>query len=141
MALAHTPLDPTRLSPAAQKALGPGPTRLMAARGVLPQTRVGDVGAVYYPHAVDHGLVIAADPRVLDCLPPRCAANPVLHDALVAAPAVADETIAWLAAKGDARAVDLIAQNEQRLLRAPAIIAAMYGNPKARMSTVDRAVE
>jgi hypothetical protein len=35
----------------------------------------------------------------------------------------------------------LIATNEQRLLRCPEIIGAMYGNPKARMSTVDRAVE
>jgi hypothetical protein len=46
-----------------------------------------------------------------------------------------------LAARADAGAVDLIAENEQRLLRAPEIIAAMYANPRARMSTVDRAVE
>ncbi|HUS67762.1 MAG TPA: hypothetical protein VMZ28_24675, partial [Kofleriaceae bacterium] len=36
---------------------------------------------------------------------------------------------------------DLIATNEERLLRAPAIIAAMYRNKSARMSTVDRVVE
>jgi hypothetical protein len=164
MSLAHTPLDPSRLSPAAQKALAPGPTRMMAARGVLPLPRAGELAAVLYQLALDPETAIAAaarataealpdkivagvladteaDPRVLDWLAPRCAANPVLHDALVTAPAVADETIAALAARGDARGVDLIAQNEQRLLRAPAIIAAMYGNPKARMSTVDRAVE
>lgn len=164
MSLAHTPLDPTRLSSAAQKALAPGPTRMMAARGVLPLPRAGELAAVLYQLALDSDAAIAdaarataeglpdkivagvladteADPRVLDWLSPRCAANPALHDALVTAPAVADQTVAWLAARGDARAVDLIAQNEQRLLRAPAIIAAMYGNPKARMSTVDRAVE
>jgi hypothetical protein len=35
----------------------------------------------------------------------------------------------------------MVAVNEQRLLRAPAIIGALYMNKKARMSTVDRAVE
>ena len=30
----HTPLDAVRLSPAAQRALGPGPGRTMAARGL-----------------------------------------------------------------------------------------------------------
>ena len=37
--------------------------------------------------------------------------------------------------------IDLIAQNEQRLLASPEIIGAMFNNPHARMSTVDRAVE
>ena len=44
--------------------------------------------------------------------------KPAVFDALVLNPAIADETIATLAGKGDAREVDLIAQNEQRLLRA-----------------------
>lgn len=163
-ALAHTPLDVTRLSPAAQKALAPGATRMMAARGLVPLPRPGELLSVLYQLAleVDAGLANAArataeglperivagaladadvDPRVLDWIAPRCAATPALHDALVGSPAVADETIVALAAAGDARAVDLIATNEQRLLRHPPIIAAMYGNPRARMSTVDRAVE
>jgi len=37
--------------------------------------------------------------------------------------------------------VDFMATNEERLLRRPSIIAAMYGNRNARMSTVDRVVE
>jgi hypothetical protein len=81
------------------------------------------------------------DPRVLDWISPRVAARPVLHDVLVGNHATADATMATLAARGSAREVDLIANNEQRLLRHPEIIAAMYTNPKARMSTVDRAVE
>lgn len=164
MALPHTPLDATRLSPAAHKALAPGPTRMMAARGLVPLPRPGELVSVLYQLALDGDAQIAGaarataeglpdklvagalaeadvDPRVLDWIAPRCAATPALLDALITAPAVADETIVALAARGDARVVDLIAQNEQRLLRAPAIIAAMYGNPRARMSTVDRAVE
>ncbi len=163
-ALAHTPLDVTRLSPAAQKALAPGATRMMAARGLVPLPRPGELLSVLYQLGteVDANLANAArataeglpekivagalaepdvDPRVLDWIAPRCAASPALHDALVASPSVADQTIVSLAAAGDARAVDLIATNELRLLRCPAIIAAMYGNARARMSTVDRAVE
>jgi len=163
-ALDHTPLDLTRLSPAAQKALAPGATRAMAARGMVPLPRAAEMLSVLYQLAleVDAALAQAArttaeglpdklvagaladaeiDPRVLDWIAPRCVGGAALFDALIAAPAVADETVAQLAAAGDARAVDLIATNEQRLLRSPFIIAAMYSNPRARMSTVDRTVE
>ncbi|MCB9572599.1 MAG: hypothetical protein H6709_10985 [Kofleriaceae bacterium] len=152
------------MSPAAQKALVPGPTRMMAARGMLPLPRPGELASVLYQLALEPDAATAdaarataaalpdkivvgvladaeVDPRVLDWLAPRCVQDRALHDALITAPAVADETIVALAAAGDARAVDLIAQNEHRLLRHPAILAAMYGNPRARMSTVDRAVE
>jgi hypothetical protein len=78
---------------------------------------------------------------VLDWLAPRVKGHPTLFEALVLNAGTADETIADLAAAAGAREVDLIAGNEQRLLRAPEIIAAMYGNAHARMSTVDRAVE
>jgi hypothetical protein len=164
MTLAHTPLDPSRLSAAAHKALAPGPGRLMAARGLVPLPRPGDLAAVLYQLALDGDAAIAqaavasrdalpervlagvlgeadVDPRVIDWLAPACVATAALHDALITAPSVGDETIAALAARDDARGVDLIAHNELRLLRHPDIIAAMYVNPRARMSTVDRAVE
>ena len=160
----HSPLDPSRLSPAAQKALAPGPTRMMAARGLLPMPRPGELLAVLYQLALDGDAAIAAaarataeglpdkivagalaeadvDPRVLDWIAPRCTRAPALLDALITSPSVGDATIAAIARQAEARTVDLIAQNEQRLLRTPAIIAAMYVNPRARMSTVDRAVE
>jgi hypothetical protein len=62
-------------------------------------------------------------------------------EAIVLSPAVADPTVAALAARVGSREVDLIAQNEQRVLRHPEIIAAMYMNRRARMSTIDRVVE
>jgi len=151
------------LSAPAAKALGPGPGRMMAARGMLPLAKPGEMVTVLYQLAmIDPGLATVAqtttdglpdklvgaafadaavDPHVLDWLAKRASRSAALVEALVLAPAVSDETIADLAAKGTAAAVDLIAGNEQRLLRSPAIIAAMYGNPAARMSTVDRAVE
>ena len=81
------------------------------------------------------------DPRVLDWLAPRFMASATLFDAALVNPSLADETIATLAAKAGPDAVDRLATNEQRLLRHPDIIAAMYTNPRARMSTVTRAVE
>jgi len=160
------PLDPAtlaRLSPAAQKALAPGPGRMMASRGLLPLPRPAELAAVLYQLAATDAAVAAgaqatadglpekvvagvladpeADPRVLAWLSARAATVPALFEALVLNPATADATIVALAARGNAAQVDLIANNEQRLLRCPDVIAAMYGNPHARMSTVDRAVE
>jgi hypothetical protein len=162
--LDHTPLDIARLSPPVQKALAAGPTRMMAARGLVPLQRPGDLLTVLYQLAIDGDAAIAGaarataaglpekvlagalvdaglDPRVLDWIAPGLAHKPALQEAVIANPATADQTMAIIAAKGGAHEVDLVAQNEQRLLRHPEIIAAMYTNPKARMSTVDRAVE
>lgn len=164
MTTPRPPLDPTRLSPAAQKALAAGPARMVAARGLLPLPRPAELAAVLYQLALDGDAAIAAaaqataaqlpdkllasvladpgvEPLVLDWLAARCARTPALRDALLAAPGLADDTAAQLAAVGDADTVDAVARNEQRLLRCPAVIAAMFHNPRARMSTVDRAVE
>jgi hypothetical protein len=157
----RTPLDPTRLSAAAQKALGPGPGRMMAARGMMPLSTADQV-AVLYQLSLDGELGSAAsatakglpdkviagaltdaslDPRILDFFAELVLDKPAAFEAIVQNPAVADPTMAKLAGKASAGQVDRIAANEQRLLRHPEIIAAMYLNKHARMSTVDRAVE
>lgn len=166
MGVAREPLDAAaiaRLSPAAQKALAPGPGRMMAARGLVPLPRPVELMTVLYHVAVsDPALTSAAvatadgapegvlgaalgdagaDPRVLDWLVTRAMRTPALFDALVLNPAAADATIADLASRADAHGVDLIAGNEVRLLRSPELIAALFNNPRARMSTVDRAIE
>jgi len=46
-AITHTPLDPSTLSPAAQKALGPGPARMMAARGMAPLPPADQISVLY----------------------------------------------------------------------------------------------
>ncbi|MBL8626348.1 MAG: hypothetical protein JNK64_33845 [Myxococcales bacterium] len=151
------------LSPAAAKALTPGPGRMMAARGMLPLPRPGEVATVLYqiaatdpalaataqatvdglPDKVVEGALADAgvDGQVLDWLVPRVKKSPALVERLILAPAVADATIVALAERATAAQVDVIVANEQRLLRCPDIIAALYGNANARMSTVDRAVE
>lgn len=159
----HTPLLPSSLSPAAQKALGPGPARMMSARGMAPLTP-GDQVTVLYQLTLDADATIAAaakatavglpdkmlsgalgeatlDPRVIDLFARLVGQKAAAFDAIVQNGNVADATIAALAERGGAREVDRIAANEQRLLRHPEIISAMYMNRAARMSTVDRVVE
>lgn len=158
-----TPLDPSQLSTAAQRALGPGPGRQMAAKGMLPLPPADQV-AVLYQLSLDADGVLAgsarataaalpdkllvgtlADPtldeRILHFFGQSCGDKPAVFDAIALNPSVGDSTLAMLAARGGAREVDQIAQNEQRLLRHPEIIAAMYMNRRARMSTIDRVVE
>ncbi|MDX2090261.1 MAG: hypothetical protein SFX73_20545 [Kofleriaceae bacterium] len=158
-----TPLDPSTLSAAAQRALGPGPGRMMASKGMLPLPPADQV-AVLYQLALDADVSIAGaaratamglpekllsgtladpalDPRILHYFGQQVGNKPAVFDAIALNPSVADSTLAMLAARGGAREVDQIAQNEQRLLRHPEIIAAMYMNRNARMSTIDRVVE
>jgi hypothetical protein len=78
---------------------------------------------------------------VLDFFAQLIGDKPAVFDAIALNPTVADTTIATLAGRAGSREVDQIAQNEQRLLRHPEIIAAMYMNRRARMSTIDRVVE
>lgn len=159
----HTPLDPALLSTAAQRALGPGPGRMMASRGMLPLPPADQV-AVLYQLSIDADAMLAQtsrataaglpgkllsgtladptlDPRILDFFAELAGEQVAVFDAVALNPTTADTTIATLAARGGAREVDLLAQNEQRILRHPEIIAAMYLNRKARMSTIDRVVE
>ncbi len=158
-----TPLDPNLLSTAAQRALGPGPGRMMASKGMLPLPPADQVAVLYQLHLDADASIAGAsratasgmpekllagtladptlDPRILHFFGERTYEKAVVFDAIALNPSVDDTTLAMLAAKGDARGVDQIAQNEQRLLRHPEIIAAMYMNRKARMSTIDRVVE
>lgn len=164
MALQHTPLDPASLSPAAQQALSAGPTKMMAARGMAPLSDPRDLVSVLYQLCLDPEAPIkqaaqasvdglpenvlkgalgdaGLDPRVLDFFARKLKSNRALVEVIVLNPATADDTLSELARAATSGLVDLIAQNEERLLRGPQIIAAMYKNPNARMSTVDRVVE
>jgi hypothetical protein len=165
MALKHSPLDATQLSPAAQKVLGaPGPMKMMAARGLAPLPRPADLVSVLYQLSLDAEAPIKAaaqksaaelpdkvltgaladtglDPRVLDYFAGLVAGKPELIELVILNRSTGDETVAELATRGSERDIELIVANEQRMLRHPAIVGAMYMNKNARMSTVDRAVE
>jgi len=164
MALEHTPLDPSALSPAAQKAVGGGPMKMMAARGLAPLPNPVDLVSVLYQLACDADPKIKAaaaksaadlpdkilggalgnaalDPRVLDFYAAKVPGDGPLIEMVLLNQGTADETIAALAGKLGEAQIEIIAGNQERLLRFPAIIGAMYMNRQARMSTVDRAVE
>jgi hypothetical protein len=158
-----TPLE--QLSPALERAVGakaPPPLRLMAARGLAPMPPADLVTALYQlsfsdddtvksaafktatelPEKILGGaLADALDPRVLDFFARRVFQKPALLERVLLNKAVADETFRHLATLVDEAGLEMIAKNEERLLRHPAIIAALYLNPKTRMSTAQRALE
>ncbi len=59
---------------------------------------------------------------------------------LLADPAAADDAIARAAATAGGADLELIARDDARLLRHPAIVAALFGNAQAPMTLVNRAV-
>src|SRR5207302_8233206 len=67
--------------------------------------------------------------------------KPALLEKVLLNRASADETFAHLAGLVDEASLEMIAKNEERLLRHPPIIASLYMNPKTRMSTAQRALE
>ena len=162
----HTPLDITALSDGARKVLtGPPPLKLMAARGLAPLKPAELASVIYHlslAGAGDQAIQAAAeksstelpekilaaaladptlDPRVIDFYALRLVGKPVLVEAVLLNRATADATVLEIAPRLGEKELELVAVNEQRLLREPAIIGALYMNKKARMSTVDRAVE
>ncbi|MCC6216651.1 MAG: hypothetical protein IT376_17450 [Polyangiaceae bacterium] len=160
------PIDPSRLSAAAQRVLSaeaPGPVRLMAARGVIPGVRPADLLAVMVVLAGsdDAGVSAAAnaalerlpppllagalgsdlEPAVIDRLAAVHASDPDHAAALLRMPRIADDTLVALAEQADERLGELIATNEDRLLRSPRVIEKLYMNRRVRMSTADRLLE
>jgi hypothetical protein len=165
MPLELTPLEPEHLTEAVARAVdpsAPAQARMMAAKGLVPMGPVEMVTALYQlaldgdpkiadaaqaqvsklPEAIlAAGLEAQRDPRVLDYYSTLVedAGRPV--DCILLNPAVHDDTVLQLASKLGEKATEIIAGNQQRLLRCPSIIEALYFNPKARMSTVQRLLE
>ena len=141
---------------------GPAAARMMAARGMVP-VKGGDLVLMLCQlTADDDAEVRKAAAATLDDLPeavllPACEADlpaAVFQEigtrfasrldvlsALAANKSVADATIAMISARCPERVTEIVAVNQQRLLRAPKIIEALYKNPNTRMSTADRLIE
>jgi hypothetical protein len=163
MALELTPLE--TLPPGVERAVGakaPAPMRMMAARGLAPLPPADLATALYQlSFSEDEAVKSAAfktaaelperilggaleqplDARVLDFYGRRVFQKAPLLQKLLLNKATADETFRHLAALVDEVGLEMIAKNEERLLRHPSIIAALYLNPKTRMSTAQRALE
>lgn len=163
MALDLTPLE--SLPPPVEKVAGdkaPPPLKLMAARGMAP-LKPGELCTAIYQLAVgtdetvkaaalksaielpekilDAALAEPLDPRVLDFFARRLTQKPKRLQVVLLNKATSDETFRHLAGLCGEDELETIAKNEERLLRHPSIIAALYLNPKTRMSTAQRAIE
>jgi hypothetical protein len=163
MSIDWTPLE--TLPPPVEKVAGakaPAPLRMMAARGLSPlkpgeqltalyQLAQGDEDAVKQaaqktanelPEKILVGaLGEALDKRVLDFFARRLWQKGKLLETVLLNKATDDETFRHLATLCGEAELEMIAKNEERLLRHPPIIAALYLNPKTRMSTAQRALE
>lgn len=159
-------VDLSLLPAPAQKALAPdapAPLRTMAARGVLPGLKPGDIVTVVALLAVGADAEVATTARTtLTNLP-----APILAGALTAdLPGIATEQLAEaqpknpdvvlgllgmrrttpvalerLATSADERSGEIIATNEELMLKNPSVIEKLYMNKAVRMSTADRLVE
>lgn len=140
---------------------GPAPARLMAARGLVPVhgadqvTLLAQLGADPVDDVRHTALVTlkglpeavvwpacqaALHPAVLDLLGRELTAEDALIR-IVANSAASDATVERIARHGSEPVTERIAVNEQRLLRCPTIIEALYKNRNTRMSTADRLIE
>jgi hypothetical protein len=169
VALALTPLELETLPEPVRRVVAadaPDAVRLLAARGAAPLAPRDLVTALYQlgapwlvespgevamaarataagmPDGVLKGALASdLDGRVLDWFAHQLAARPQPIQVVLFNKATADETFAFLAQIGREGELSVIARNEQRLLRHPPIIAALYLNPKTPMSVASRAVE
>lgn len=160
----HHPVDFSLLPEGARRVLAaPTPMKLMASRGLAPLTPAVLLCALYglawdadaqvrdaasnslgaLPDQILNGAFAAAElpGPVLDDLAARNRGNRAVLERILRHPSTPDETVVSLARTGDEALTEVIATNEARLVRTPAIIDALYLNRSTRMSTSDRIVE
>jgi hypothetical protein len=162
------PLDPATLSPQAQKlvsASAPEKLQEVAARGVVPGVQPAEIVGVLVllsqspranvagtaartlgalPEAILAAALGAADrlpPAAIDALARAYPERIDVLERLVGTAAIPLETIETLAKNGGEQVTELVATNEDRLLKNPRLIELLYLNKRTRMSTADRLVE
>jgi hypothetical protein len=93
------------------------------------------------PQLLNGALTAELHPGVLDVIAVRYATDAATMEKMLGLPQMPLETIARVAMKSSEEVSELIATNEERLLRHPAIIERLYMNRATRMSTSDRMIE
>jgi hypothetical protein len=158
------PLPAQKLSPAlAALTQAASPAKLMAVRGMAP-LRPAELLVVTYQLSFDPDAAVKAAAEAAPAgLPEKILLGPlsealppqVLHffaerlpssrrqaiEKILYNPATSDETFVYLARASDESLLEIIFQNEVRVLRSPALVEALYFNKNARMSSVSRALE
>lgn len=142
---------------------GSGPAKLMVVRGMAPLRPAEMLIALYQLSFDTDAAVKSAAEAAPGALPDKVMLAPlgeplpapVLHffaerlplarrqaiEKVLLNQATADETFVALAKRLDEATLEVIFQNEVRLLRCPALVEALYFNKNARMSSVSRALE
>ena len=164
--MVQSDIDLALLPVPAQKALAaeaPAPLRTMAARGVLPGLKPGDIVTVVAVLAASDDATLAATARTtLEKLPPPMLTGALAADlpgsvierlvearprelevilAVLRMPRVTTAALEVLAQSADEQAGEMIATNEELMLRHPTVIEKLYLNKAVRMSTADRLIE
>jgi hypothetical protein len=159
-------VDLAKLGPVAARVLdpkSPAPMRQMAARGVVPGLKPADTLTIIAllaesedaavattakatldklpPQLVAGGLTAELQTGVVDAIATRYATDLAMMERVLALPQIALTTVATVASLASEAVAELIATNEERLLRLPAIIEKLYLNKRTRMSTADRVIE
>ena len=139
------------------------PAKVMAARGMAPLRPTELLIAVYQLSFDDDATVRVAAEAAPGTLPDKVVLAPlaeplppqVLHffaghlpasrrqaiEKILYNQATADETFVELARRLEESELEIIFQNEVRLLRCPELVSTLYLNKRARMSSVSRALE
>jgi hypothetical protein len=158
------PLPAASLSPAVASLVGGAtPAKLLAVRG-MAAVRPVELLVAIYQLSFDAEPAVRAAAEAAPASFPDNVIGPPLGEALPAPllhlfatrlpngraaalerilynPATADQTFVMLASRLGESLLEVIFQNEVRLLRCPAIVEALFFNKQARMSSVNRAVE
>jgi hypothetical protein len=166
MAFEHRALEPEELGPAVWKVCkpdAPAPLRGMVARGLAPLGPRDLVVALYQLWVTNEPELAVLAAKSVGGLPANILSGALddkqlpsgvldflgrklLHDAavlerVVRHPGVHDETLAGLARLCPENVADILAENQERWLRCPAIVENLYENPHCRMSVVHRMLE
>jgi hypothetical protein len=161
----YRPLSLDEFSEQLRRNVDPGAPvalRMMGARGLVPAAP-DELASVLYQLSLDEDATIRdaahkalteapdqilitaggspVNGQVLDLIAHTHGRNERVLEALFSNPATLDETFGVFAQTCSESISELIAINEVRMLRTPAIIEALYMNVNARMSTIDRLVD
>ncbi len=161
-----SPIDPSTLSPIAQKVLSPqapAPKRMLAAKAAMLGVQPGDAITLVVallgaddpavatqarttldalPPAILEGALRAKLPApVVDALAERYGLDEAVLPRLLGMEHIGTETLERLAFQATERIGEIIATNEVLLLAHPTVIEKLYMNRAVRMSTADRLID
>lgn len=164
-ARARCPLTLDAFPPNLRRSLdpaSPAAVRMMAAKGLIVGSAREQLSALFFlsydedPKISDTARVTAGkandklhtglrddslSPVVIDFYASALEGNDTYLEFIVLNQATSDETVARIAAVAEDRTVEVIAQNQLRLLRDERIVRALAQNPKVRVATRDKVLD